>query len=181
MLFGYLSAFVALSLGSAQLTSGPKLPFPDPGACPFECCHYGEWTARSVQRARVTSRAGADTAFAVRPGEKVQAVTGVVITRRAGIVIVRKQRIFDNIVVPTGARLFVLHMQGEGYFLFWYKGATHSDALYAETVHKGTVSFPWDVLSVPQTEWWVKVKNRHGVAGWILNPRDFRGMDACGD
>jgi len=107
-------------------------------------------------------------------------LTGLVITRKLGIVIVRKQTRFYNLTVPAGAKLYVLHLSGEGGALFWYKGAAHSAELYAGSVHKGDETYPWDVLSIPQTEWWVKVRNLHGVAGWILNPREFRGMDACG-
>jgi hypothetical protein len=181
MIAAYLSFLVALAFGPWQNAGAPKLPFIDPGVCPFECCQFGEWTARSSYRAHASSSAGASVAFAVHPGEKIQALTGIVITRKAGIVIVRKQTRFYDITVPADAKLYVLHPSGEGVALFWYNGATHSGELEAETVHKGNANRPWDVLSVPETEWWVKVKNQHGAIGWLLNPRGFRGMDACGD
>jgi hypothetical protein len=85
-----------------------------------------------------------------------------------------------KVEVPAGAVLYLLHEEGEGYCLYWYNGATHSQDLYAETVHKGNDDFPWDVISLPRTEWWVNVKNHNGRTGWVLNPRDFRGMDALG-
>jgi hypothetical protein len=62
----------------------------------------------------------------------------------------------------------------------WIQGKARWAALYAESVHKGTADYPWDVLSVPETEWRVNVKNSSGEAGWILNPSDFKGMDSCG-
>jgi hypothetical protein len=176
-----LSVFLALALGSGQAPGGPKLPFTDPGACPFECCQYGEWTASLSQRAYKSSSRESGLTFTIRPGEQVNAMTGLVITRKAGIVIVRKQTTFGEITVPAGEKLFVLHRSGEGVALFWYNGATHSGEVYAEEVHKGNATYPWDVLSVPETEWWVKVKNKSGETGWVLNPRGFRGMDACGD
>jgi hypothetical protein len=176
-----LSVFLALALGSGQAPGGPKLPLTDPGACPFECCQYGEWTASLSQRAYKSSSRESGLTFTIRPGEQVNAMTGLVITRKAGIVIVRKQTTFGEITVPAGEKLFVLHRSGEGVALFWYNGATHSGEVYAESVHKGNATYPWDVLSVPETEWWVKVKNKSGEMGWILNPRGFRGMDACGD
>ena len=180
MLAAFLSILVALALGPAQNAGAPKLPFTDPGACPFECCQYGEWTASLSQRAYKSSSKESGLAFTVRPGEKAQALTGVVVTRKAGIVIVRKETKFYKVTLPAGAKLFVLHSEGEGDYLFWYKGATHSAELYVESVHEGNVQYPWDVLSLPQTEWWVKVRNQRGATGWILNPREFRGMDGCG-
>jgi hypothetical protein len=177
----FLSIFLSLALGQARNTDAPKLPFTDPGACPFECCQYGEWTARSSQRAYKSSSRESAPAFTIRPGEKVDALAGLVITRKAGIVIVRKQTTFGDITVSAGEKLFVLHRSGEGVALFWYKGATHSAELYADDIHKGSAQYPWDVLSVPETEWWVQVKDQHGATGWLLNPQGFRGMDACGD
>ena len=181
MLTTSLSVFFALALAPAQNSGAPTLPFTDRDVCPFECCQYGEWTARSSYRVRTAPGIGASVAFAIHPGEKVQALTGLVITRKAGIVIVRKETKFYDVTLPAGEKLYVLHPSGEGVALFWYNGATHSGELEAETVHKGSAKRPWDVLSVPQTEWWVKVKNQRGTTGWILNPRGFRGMDACGD
>lgn len=180
MLVAFLSALIAFALTPAQNAGAPKLPFTDPGACPFECCQYGEWTASVSQRAYKSSNKESGLAFTLRPDEKVQALTGVVITRKAGIVIVRKETNFGDVTVQAGEKLYVLHRSGEGEALFWYKGATHTSELYAESVHQGNAHYPWDVLSLPQTEWWVKVRNQRGETGWILNPREFRGMDACG-
>lgn len=180
MLAAYLSFIVALAFGQAQNTGAPKLPFTDPGACPFECCQYGEWTASTSQRAYKSSSKDSGLAFTIRPDEKIAAFTGVVITRKAGIVIVRKQTTFGDIILPPGAKLFVLHRQGEGEALFWYKGATHSAELDADEVRKGSAAYPWDVLSLPKTEWWVKVRNARGATGWLLDPQGFQAMDACG-
>ncbi len=175
-----LGALALLSFGSAGFAAGPKLPYSDPGACPFECCQYAEWTATTRQKAYTKPSAAASQAFTVRAGEKVQALTGVVITRKTGLVVVRRQTTFRDVTVPAGARLYVLHLMGEGDALFWYKGAAHTGELYASSVHKGNSHHPWDVLSVPQTQWWVKVMTRKGAFGWILNQGNFRGMDACG-
>lgn len=180
MVVAFLSLLVALALGQAQNAGAPKLPFTDPGACPFECCQYGEWTASVSQQAYKSSSRKSGLAFTIRSGEKVSALTGLVITRKAGLAIVRKQTSFEDITVPAGAKLFLLHRVGEGVDLFWYKGAAHSAELYVDQVRKANDQYPWDVISVPKTEWWVKVKNSRGVMGWLLEPKGFRGMDACG-
>ncbi|HEX5413148.1 MAG TPA: hypothetical protein VFZ27_14950 [Terriglobia bacterium] len=180
MLTSYLSLLVALALGPVQNAGAPKLPFTDAGACPFECCQYGEWSASASQRAYKSTSRDSGLAFTIRPGEKVSALTGLVITRRAGLAIMRKQTSFEDITVPVGAKLFLLHRVGEGVDLFWYKGATHSAELYIDQVRKANDQYPWDVISVPKTEWWVKVRNQRGATGWLLEPRGFQGMDACG-
>src|SRR5262249_44884864 len=65
-------------------------------------------------------------------------------------------------------------MGGEGNTLFWFNGKAHWAELYAHSVHKGTDGYPWDVLSIPQTEWWVKVRTQSGALGWISAPDDLR-------
>jgi hypothetical protein len=184
--FSVISAitFFVFSLGSSwpqsQTNGKPRLPFTDDGACPFEGCQYGEWTAGERVVARRDANIGSPVVFAIRSGEKIKALNGKVITRQFGIVKMLKPVVFDEVEVPAGAVLYLLHEEGEGYCLFWYHGATHHQDLYAEAVHKGNDDFPWDVISVPRTEWWVRVKNHNGRTGWVLNPRDFRGMDAFG-
>ncbi|HET7213208.1 MAG TPA: hypothetical protein VFL79_06460 [Terriglobia bacterium] len=175
-----LNILFALALGIPQSAGAPKLPFTDPGACPFECCQYGEWTAASSARVYKSASKESGVAFTIRSGEELRALTGMVITRKAGIVIVRKQTAFGDITVPAGGKLYVLHRAGEGEALFWYKGAAHSAELYADEVHKGNERYPWDVISLPQAEWWVKVRNQRGATGWLLDPQGFHGMDACG-
>jgi hypothetical protein len=188
--------FLVFSLGSSwpqsQLNEQPRLPFTDDGACPFEGCQYGEWTAGARVVARRDANINSPVVFAIQSGEKITTLSGKVITRQLGIVKMLKRVVFDEVEtgtvpytslkveVPAGAVLYLLHEEGEGYSLYWYNGATHSQDLYAETVHKGNDDFPWDVISLPRTEWWVNVKNHNGRTGWVLNPRDFRGMDALG-
>lgn len=181
MLATILTVLFGLALPSLQKSDAPKLPFIERNACPFECCNYGEWVARVAQVAYKSSSKESGLAFTIRPGETTYAQTGQVITRKAGVVIVKKQTRFYNVTVPAGTKLYVLQLSGEGGALFWYKGATHKGELYASSVHKGNEAYPFDVLSLPQTEWWVRVRNLHGYAGWILDPRGFRGMNSCGD
>jgi hypothetical protein len=193
----FVIAFLVFSPESSwpqsQLNEQPRIPFTDEGACPFEGCQYGQWTARASVVVRRDTNISSPVAFTIQSGEQITALNGKVITRQYGIVKMIKPVVFDDIKtdtvpytshkleVPAGAVLYVLHEEGEGYCLYWYKGATHSQDLYAETVQKGNGDFPWDVISLPKTEWWVNVKNHDGRTGWVLNPRDFRGMDALGE
>jgi hypothetical protein len=176
----------------SQLRGQPRLPFTDEGACPFEGCHYAAWTAKTATVARRDANTSSPVVFTIKSGEKITALNGKVITLQFGIIKILKPVVFDEVEtrtvpytnhkidIPAGAVLYLLHEEGEGYCLYWYNGATHHQDLYAETVHKGDADFPWDVISLPKTEWWVNVKNHDGQTGWILNPFDFRGIDALG-
>jgi hypothetical protein len=175
-----LAALVLLLVQAVSPAGPPKLPFVDRGACPFECCQYARWTAERGTAAFKSQSTKSGQAFAIESGKTITAMTGEVITRRAGIVRVLKPTTFAGEEVPAGAVLYVLHSGGEGTALYWFNGRTHWAELFADSVHKATDGFPWDVLSVPSTEWWVKVRNERGVTGWVLNPRGFKGMDGCG-
>jgi len=184
--FAVISAmsFLFCSPGSSwpqsQLRGQPRLPFTDDGACLFEGCQYAEWTAKARAVARRNANITSRVVFPIKSGEKITALNGKVVTRQCGIARVLKRVVLDGSDVPAGAVLYVLHGDGEGSFFYWYNGATHHEGLYAETVHKGDADFPWDVISLPKTEWWVNVRNHDGQTGWILDPFDFRGIDSLG-
>jgi hypothetical protein len=176
MMILYYSAVMVLGM---TLQAMPPMPYNDLGACPFECCHYGTWTALKPVTARQTSQSKSAVAFQIKTGDRVTALTGIVITRKPGTVRMLKAYRFKTFTVPAGTLLYTLHHGGEGNTLFWFNGEAHWAELYADSVHKGTDHYPWDVLSIPLTEWWVKVRAQSGAIGWILAPRDFQGMDSC--
>jgi hypothetical protein len=68
---------------SAPVTGLP-VPFESEGACPFECCVYRTWTVERATDVRAARQKGAPVAFAVKAGEKVEALTGVVVVSRPG-------------------------------------------------------------------------------------------------
>ena len=131
--------------------------------------------------ARKTGDPKAEMAFRIRVGQQLEALTGVVITRKPGSVRMLKTVQLDNeVTVPEGTLLYTLHQGGEGSYLYWFEGKARWGELYADSVHKASADLPWDVLSVPVTEWWLKVRTQAGPMGWVLNPTDFKGMDSCG-
>ncbi len=113
-------------------------------------------------------------------------VTGVVVTRKAGRMRVLKELKLDElrpISLMPGDVIYTLHYLGEGYDLFWFNGSTHSDQISAEAVDTGSPA-PGAVLwveALPETDWWVKVKNSAGQVGWTLVDKNFdpADMDAC--
>src|SRR5262245_47378339 len=74
---------------SAAGSSGPPVPFEDVGACPFEGCVYREWRANAPVNVRSGRQPNDPIAFTLKPGEKVRAVTGIVVTLKPGRVTFR--------------------------------------------------------------------------------------------
>ena len=68
---------ICLFLTGNAFAQGPKMPYKDVGACPFEGCVYREWTARQAVAVRTARRMGAPVTFNLRAGEKVAALSGV--------------------------------------------------------------------------------------------------------
>ena len=65
-------------------TERPPMPLEGAGACPFEGCRFGAWTARETVVARRSRSASGARSFSVRKGETVTALTGVLVITRPG-------------------------------------------------------------------------------------------------
>lgn len=158
-----------------------KMPFRDVGACPFECCTYREWTANKNTTLLKNMSGGATTLFKVRKGEKVQGITGVVITTKAGIGKAtrnarleyndEKNNTARNISIKKGEQFLLLTYLGEGFYKVWYKGQILQSSMDDSQFKK---------LSEPKSVWWVKIKNRKGQIGWTTLNGNFDNMDSCG-
>ena len=175
-----LSAYLGLPIVQAQtrdVESPPPLPYVDEGACPFEGCHYGEWTARDSTAIRVKRDPSSAVAFMVVAGEKVQALTGAVVTRRAGRVLVKKS--IDvwgwdhSITLPPGSVFFALHYLGEGVSRGWYRGTL----INVELPDEREDGF-FRVESDAEFAWWVQIKNGRGQIGWTDQADQFGGKDS---
>ena len=104
----------------------PPVPFEDVGACPFEGCVYREWVANAPVVVR-TGRGAADpVAFRVNSGDRVQAITGVVVTVRPGRVQFKTATSFSSSAGPVrvrpGETLYLLTYHGEGETVAWFNG-----------------------------------------------------------
>ena len=172
----------------AQAPGPPPVPFEDVGACPFEGCVYREWKARTGVQVRATRRAGAPVAFQLRAGETVTALTGVVVTVRAGRVRFDvPQRLMTSdgpIDVLPGQTLYLLTYQGEGFTKVWFNGKVYTD-VDASSFLNGACAVaptrcPGRVVESSRTEWWVQVRNKAGQVGWTREPDKFDGKDALG-
>ena len=151
---------------------GPPVPYVDRGACPFECCTYRRW---NVVKPTALRRAMTDTSAIVsrlRIGERVQGMTGVVITTEPGIIQALKATKIGTMAVNLGDRAYVLTNLGEGFAKVWFKGRIVETEVYDERLYK--------LIRSPKSVWWVKIKDRRGRIGWSRQPENFGNVDQCG-
>jgi hypothetical protein len=71
--------------GSAASAAPPPPPFFEWNRCPFEGCQYGQWKAIEAVPLYSTWKRSRKEIGALAEGEKVVAVTGVVITYKPGV------------------------------------------------------------------------------------------------
>ena len=192
--FGTSVVFALGCGGSASADEGPRLPYTDVGACPFECCVYREWQAFAQVPAYEAPDNAAAIAFHIAHNESVTAETGQVVTIRAGVKEVRKAATIGFPVKPSaspterhlhvkpGDKLYSLHYVGEGYELFWYEGALYQDEIAEYRDGHGNLdpNRVTDEVSRAEYVWWVRVRTKEGKVGWVRNPESFNNMDACG-
>lgn len=184
-----LTLFPSCALAAGP-QNGPHLPYLDWGACPFECCTYREWVAEAPITVFTKRDENSEVAFRLKKDEHVQAITGVVVTRKFGVTEILKP--LELGFLPGGQKpmlslkptdiVYTLHYAGEGNDVFWYKGKTYMgeisvpDDAWGKAPNSDTVK----VHSRPVYDWWAKIRNRAGQTGWTRKTDKFRNQDACG-
>jgi hypothetical protein len=157
------------------------VPFEDAGACPFELCTYGDWTARRAVVVRQERRLGSPIVFRVARGEKVTAITGVVITLEAGRVRFRVRHEMDSrtgrLVVMPGQILYLLTYQGEGFTKAWFGGRLYDELDGTEFFNAACEDDPGRcagrIVVQPRREWWAQLRNAAGQVGWTNEAETF--------
>lgn len=176
----FLFFVIGLFLTGNTFAQGPKVPYKDVGACPFECCLYRGWTANKDTVLYKQMSEKSPIAFRVKRREKVTGITGTVITNKAGTVKAladitatedSKEITGKKFTVKSGDIFYVLTSMGEGFYQLWYKGKFFQDEIYNEKTMK--------ILTKPESVWWVKIKNRRGQIGWTKLPENFDNKDGC--
>ena len=153
------------SVTVAQTTGQRKPPnvYIDKGACPFECCTYREWVART-DVALLDGPNGKKVVGQVKKGERVLALTGEVHCVPLRVI---AQHDYPEAGIKTGDAVYILHYEGEGYCKVWHDGKV----VDLEDPSEG---------AKPKTTWWVKLKTRSGAIGWAVEHHNFENQDACG-
>jgi len=147
----------------------------DKQACPFECCRFGKWTARSavvLYKAPNASALGRKT----RKGEVVTALTGEAHSKPLQAKVTRTWKSDEDQGIHVGDTVYILHGIGEGAVALWQSGQ----------IKKSSIDFAYELFDktihgFPGFVWWVKVRLQDGTEAWIKNPgMAFDGMDGCG-
>jgi hypothetical protein len=121
--------------------------------------------------------------FRVKRGEKVAALTGVVVTSQLGVAVVTDAT-SPNRGMKPGDRLDVLHHVGEGHWKFWFNGQFGEDQIDTrEVCRQRRAPAPpceFEMATSPQTEWWAHIRAADGREGWAKVEGNFGNLDACG-
>ena len=182
LLAAAFAAFAAFVLGSphAVAQEKPPAPYENWGVCPFECCTYREWTADDDVPVHAKRSDTSPVVFQLRQHERFDALTGVVVTEKPGVVRIDKP-VQDGYIdgndqpqlsLNPGDVVYLLAPLGEGSYLFWYQGKVYRSGI--------------DMAALPGVDgigakmtWWKKVKNKAGKTGWTRSDK-FSHADACG-
>ena len=178
-----IAAFIALAslaTGAHAHEHAPKV-LVDEGACPFECCQYGRWTATEDTPAFVSPSAKR-AALTIPTGTAVTAFTGYVRTEGRPFLVTRPHAPYK-----PGDTLIVYTYYGEGAFSVWYNGKRFTEDL-GFSPYGGTggtrctdETYCWGTLSQElQSDWWIHVRLANGKTVWVHEANGFEGQDACG-
>jgi hypothetical protein len=164
---GFLLLAVQLASVVAAQTTGEQKPannYIDKGACPFECCTYREWIART-DVTLLDSPNGKKVVGRIKKGERVLALTGEVHSVPLRVI---AQHDDSDAGVKAGDTIYILHYEGEGYYKVWHDGKVVDVENFS------------DKAAQPKATWWVKLKARSGAIGWTVEHSNFGNQDACG-
>jgi hypothetical protein len=166
--------------------AGPPIPFDEPGACPFQCCTYREWTVDWDTDVHTDKRDDAPIAFHVALNDTVMALTGVVTTTKAGRASSARQVSVgsNHLPVAGGQPIYLLRNVGGGDWKIWVNGQTDQQyipsAAYCSSGNQSADECALSVVEQPETVWWVKVRDTRGREGWTREVDHFGNIDACG-
>ena len=165
---------------------GPPIPFDEPGACPFQCCTYREWSVDWGTDIRTDKRDDASVAFHVNLNDTVTALTGVVTTTKIGRATASRQVNVgaNRVPVAAGQPIYLLRSVGSGDWKIWMNGKTDEQYVgspaYCASGKQTSDECALTVLEQPTTVWWVKVRDAQGREGWTREVDHFGNIDACG-
>lgn len=160
----------------------PPASFIDKGACPFECCTYGEWQTKKTTAAFARPDVHSKRVGQFVAGTKVIALTGET-HAAAGRFVVKKP--YEK--YRPGDTIRVYTYGGEGSFKIWFKGKMEEENLgfspYGGDTGKRCEAAAqcWGELDKElQRVWWIKIKSPDGWVGWTNQGEHFSGADRCG-
>ncbi len=163
------------------LQPAPTLPFFDWGACPFEGCTYGKWTAKKVVDVFDTWKPSRKRIATLPTKTVVTGLSGLVITYKPGVIRLNSDLPQDGL--QHGDTILTYTYRGEGLSAVWFKGRFYSeyDISFAKWPD-GSGCLGTDCagtyVDLGEKVWWAKVKMRPGRLGWVnMNEAEFGGID----
>ena len=197
---GLWTALLGASIAFAG-ESDVRYPYRVEGVCPFECCQYGSWTARSDIPVFAAERARVAPAFTIRKGETFEAVGGAywtiapfILRAKAPVEIEVASNLVpeaadraklggdwtsgEHVTLPAGTDIHVVAYLGEGeqVGLAAGKAVALDTSLYDSPDSEFTVSKPGGANA---TEWWIEVTS-DGRRGWFERGKhEIEGSGAC--
>lgn len=182
-----IALMLVLWLGCGRTQqAGPPVPFDEPGACPFQCCTYREWSVAWGTDIRTDKRDDAPVAYHVAVNDTVTAVTGVVTTTKPGhATAMRPVNVgTKHLPVAAGEPIYLLRSVGSGDWKIWVKGQTDEQYVgspaYCASGKQTSDECALSVVDQPETVWWVQVRDALGREGWTREVDHFSNIDACG-
>ncbi len=148
------------------------------GACPFECCRYGDWAA--MQDTELVAAPGDPRVVGrAMKGSRVDALTGEVHLRPEPFLALTADG-----GVPKDSIAFALDYQGEGYRHVYTRGKVVSVfAAVADYCFRASDACWGETLDSREERkepvWWVKIRLPNGVIGWTDKAERFDGKDGC--
>jgi len=173
-------AFLIGGCPAAKAQEQPPANYENWGVCPFECCEYRDWTASADIPVHESRSDKSPVVFKLHAQEKLHALTGVVVTEKAGIVRINKAvqdgyvkgSATPQLTFKAGDIVYMLTPLGEGSYLFWYRGKVYTSSI--ELAAMPGVDGKDAIMT-----WWKQVENKAGKRGWTTS-NNFGNADACG-
>lgn len=172
--------FLVSACPASEAQEQPPANYENWGVCPFECCEYRDWTASADIPVHESRSDKSAVVFHLQKQEKLRALTGVVVTEKAGVVRLNKA-VQDGYVkgvdrpqltFKAGDIIYMLSPLGEGFFLFWYRGKVYTSGIEL-------AAMPGVDGKDARMTWWKQVENKTGKRGWTTS-NNFSNVDACG-
>jgi hypothetical protein len=156
----------------------PRLPEAEPGAMPRWADRYGAWTAKAETPVYADERDTSRLAFTLRPGDRVEALTGTMHTLAYGHIRffqggeVYRPGSDEPIKLWPFEEVVLLERVSEESWSAWVRGEPHEFVMSA-------CDGGWHTeLELPVQAWWVQLRDGRGRTGWTpVTTRDqFDGI-----
>ena len=167
---GILSAAFGQDVAEPKKMAAPALPFYDWGACPYETCRYGQWTAQRSVTVYNTWKLGRRPITKLSAGDQGTGITGAVVTLKPGLV--RMDRDLPYQGLRRGDTLLTYAYRGEGYSAVWFKGEYYpyfdlTFAKWPDGSGCGGAHCAATYMDLGKKTWWAEVKLSSGRTGWV--------------